>query len=218
VAVVLALAAGACGTPVATTGGLQSTPAPIEAVSPGLPSPSSAPASPSPATGQTPALDTLPPATYPPSPGAGDVVLDASLLAILPTDLGGISVAEEGEAFADATEDPAFRRNVARAAFPIVASDEDLASGVVAQLISGRFTDQFFRDWRDSYDEGACAQSGGVAGNAETEIGGRTVYIGTCAGGLRTYHAWLEDRYVIVSLFSLGEGRFGEQLMAGLRP
>ena len=49
-------------------------------------------------------------------------------------------------------------------------------------------------------------------------IDGRTVYIATCAGGLRTYHAYLPERGVIVSLLSVGERRFGEQLMAGLRP
>jgi hypothetical protein len=157
-------------------------------------------------------------ASYPPSPGGGDVVADESLLDILPPALDGLPVTAEDQAFADAANDPAFRRNVARAVFPIVVSDEDLASGVVAQLIPDRYTDEFFRDWRDSYDEGACGQAGGVAGNAETDLGGRTVYIGTCAGGLRTYHAWLEERNVIVSLFAIGEGRFGERLMSDLRP
>ena len=89
---------------------------------------------------------------------------------------------------------------------------------MVAQLVPGTFSEAFFRDWRDSYDEGACGQAGGVAATAETELGGRTVYITTCAGGLRTYHAWVEERGAVVSAFSLGERRFGEQLMAGLRP
>ena len=75
-----------------------------------------------------------------------------------------------------------------------------------------------FRDWRDTYNEGACGQAGGVAGNAQADLGGRTVYIATCAGGLRVYHAYLPERGVIVSLLSVGERRFGEQLMGGLRP
>jgi hypothetical protein len=215
-AIGLAMATAACGTPVETAKGPPSTTAPTEAVSPGLSSLPAPAETAAPVT--TPALDTLPPATHLPSPGAGDVVPDATLLAVLPADLGGVPVTDVADAFAAAANDPSFRRNVARAAFPVVVSGQDLASGVVAQLIAGRFTDQFFRDWRDTYDEGACAQAGGVAGNAETTFGGRTVYIGTCAGGLRTYHAWLEDRNVIVSLFSVGEGRYGEQLMAGLRP
>jgi hypothetical protein len=84
--------------------------------------------------------------------------------------------------------------------------------------VPGTWSEAWFRDWRDSYDEGACGQAGGVAGNAEAALGGRTVYIGTCAGGLRTYHAWLEGRGLLVSAFSVGKGRYGERLMAGLRP
>ncbi len=146
------------------------------------------------------------------------MILDETLLAALPPDVDGVLVTAEAQAFAEAASDLSFRSNVARAVFPIVASGNDLASGVVAQLIGGRYSDQFFRDWRDSYNEGACGQSGGAASTAETEIAGRTVYIDTCAGGLRTYHAWIESRGVIVSLFSIGEGRFGERLMAGIRP
>jgi hypothetical protein len=32
------------------------------------------------------------------------------------------------------------------------------------------------------------------------------------------YHTYLEEQDVIVSLFSLGEGRYGERLVRGLRP
>jgi hypothetical protein len=87
---------------------------------------------------------------------------------------------------------------------------------VVAHLRPGVYSDAFFRDWRDSYDEGACGQAGGVAGNAEAELGGRTVHITSCAGGLLVYHAYLPERDVAVSVISVGEARFGEQLMAGV--
>jgi hypothetical protein len=124
----------------------------------------------------------------------------------------------EPEAFAEAASDPSFVASVEAAAFPIAVSADDLASGVVALLRPGRFSDRFFRDWRDSYNEGACGQAGGVVGNAEAELDGRTVYITSCAGGLRVYHAHVAERDVIVSLFSVGERRFGEQLMKDLRP
>ncbi|MEI7743577.1 MAG: hypothetical protein WCK58_07490, partial [Chloroflexota bacterium] len=94
----------------------------------------------------------------------------------------------------------------------------DLASGIVAQPVAGIYSDAFFRDWRETYDVGACAQAGGVGGRAEATMGGRQVVITTCAGGLRVYHTWIEQRGVIVSLFSLGERKLGEQLMGGLRP
>jgi hypothetical protein len=88
----------------------------------------------------------------------------------------------------------------------------------VAELQPNRFNDAFFRDWRDSYNAGACAQSGGVVGNAETQIGGRTVYIATGGGDLRVYHTWLPERGAIVSAFALGGRHLGETLMEGLRP
>ena len=44
-----------------------------------------------------------------------------------------------------------------------------------------------------------------MAGNAEAEIDGRTVYIGTCVGGVHTYHVHLEEPDVIVSLNDVGE-------------
>ncbi len=174
------------------------------------------PRSPLPTTAAPAPSDT--PANTLPMPSGAHVSLDASLLAVLPAAVGGVPVNQEPDSFAEAIRDPSFVANVDRAVFAIAVSGNDLASGVVAHLRPGVWSDAFFRDWRDSYNEGACAQSGGVAGNAEAKIGDRTVFIGTCAGGLRTYHAWIEDRGVVVSAFSLGERRLGEQLMAGLRP
>jgi hypothetical protein len=124
----------------------------------------------------------------------------------------------ESQAFIDALADPAFAANVEAAAFGVVVAGNDLASAMVARPVPGAWSESWFRDWRDSYDEGACAQSGGVAGNAEAQLGGRTVYVGTCAGGLRTYHAWLEGRGLLVSAISVGERRYGEQLITDLRP
>ena len=124
----------------------------------------------------------------------------------------------EPDAFATAAKDPDFAANVDSAAFAIAVDANDITSGVVAHLRPGRYSEALFRDWRDSYNEGTCAQSGGVAGNAQAELGGRLVYVTTCGNGLRTYHAYLGQRDVIVSLFSLGDRHFGEQLMSGLRP
>ncbi len=170
-------------------------------------------ASPPPTPGASPSVSVAQP------PGAG-VTLDGTLLGVLPADIDGIPVQPEPAAFADAASDPAFVANVEAAAFATVvdAATDDLASGVVARLRPGIFSDGFFRDWRDTYNRGACAQSGGVVRNAEAPLGGRTTYITTCAGGLRVYHAYLEPQDVVVSLISVGDGRFGERLMDGLRP
>jgi hypothetical protein len=147
-----------------------------------------------------------------------DVVEDAALLGILPAEVDGVPVLPEPASFTDAVTFPDFVANVEAAAFAIAVRDPDLASGVVARLRPGVFSDAFYRDWRDSYDEGACSQAGGVGGRAEVQLGGRTVHITTCDGGLLVYHAHLPDRDVVVSVFSVGERRLGERLMAELRP
>ena len=203
VLVILALAVAACG----TTG--PSTPPTIAATPIGPPATLPPPETSAPSS---PAVTAAPP-----SSGDG-VVRDDSLLAILPSDIDGAPVTVEDESFAEAAADPAFATNVDRAAFAVVTTPTDLASGVVAKLRDGVFGDGFFADWRETYNEGACAQAGGVATNAETTLDGRTVYVTTCAGGLLVYHTYLEEQDVIVSLFSLGGGRYGERLIRGLRP
>jgi hypothetical protein len=151
-------------------------------------------------------------------PGA-DVVMDPALLEVLPAAIGTARVEIEPESFGEAVKDSAFIANVDSAAFAIVTEGEDLASGVVAHLRPDVFSEGFFRDWRDSYDNGACAQSDGVARHAEAAIAdGRTMYVTTCAGGLRVYHAYVAEREVVISVFSLGSRGFGEQLVAGIRP
>lgn len=168
-------------------------------------------------TGPVVTHDPSAPVTPEPTPGAA-VVEDDRLLAILPPDLDGVPVTAERLAFAEAAADADFATNVEAAVFPIAVTATDLASGVVARLRPGVFGDAFYRDWRDTYDEGACGQAGGVTGRVETMLGGRTVHITSCGGGLRVYHAYLASRGIVVSLFSLGEARFGERLMEGLRP
>jgi len=219
--VAVALALAGCGSPAVST--------PTAASTPGTSASASASATTEPSTPGTSASASASPSqaesTSPPiSPGLSssvpgvDVVIDPALLEALPAAVGEARVEIEPGSFGEAVRDPSFVANVDAAAFAIVTEGDDLASGVVANLRSDVFSDAFFRDWRDSYDEGACGQAGGVAGNAESDLGGRTVYIGTCVGGLRTYHAWLEERNVIISLFAIGEGRFGERLMSDLRP
>jgi hypothetical protein len=179
------------------------------------------PSTPSPSTASPSA-----PAASPPPGGIASsdpaaspaVTLDPALLSILPATIEGASVKSEPDSFSEALADPDFVANVGSAAFAIVVDGGDLASGVVAHLRPGVYTDAFYRDWRDSYNQGACSQAGGVVGNAEADLGGRTVHITSCAGGLLVYHAYLPERDVVVSLFSLGDRRFGEQLMRGLQP
>jgi hypothetical protein len=149
--------------------------------------------------------------------GAVAPTLDPSLMSVLPSTVGGIAVAQEPNSFGEAVADPCFVANVDRAVFPIAVSGNDLASGVVAHLRPGVYSDAFFADWRATYDQGACAQASGVAGEADQSLGGRTIYVTTCGGGLRVYHAYLASMGVIVSLLSTGPAGLGEQLMGQLQ-
>ncbi len=149
------------------------------------------------------------------------VAVDPTLLRVLPASVGGLAVTEspEGEA---AAEKDASLPTVASAIASGLAIDTatgDFVYAVVVRLLPDAMDDTRFRDWRDSYDEGACSQADGVTGHAETTIGGRTVYIATCGGGVRTYHAWIAGSGLLVSASAVGdERRLGEKLMEALTP
>jgi hypothetical protein len=180
-----------------------------------LPSPvASPPSSPTP-NRETSGPSIVGPAT--PTPGIGSLVLDESLLDILPPDVDGTPVSPAPESFADIRDDADLNATVEAIAFFVVAGPSDLASGSVSKLRPGAWSDGFWRDWRDTYDEGACAQAGGVVGNAEAILGGRKAYITSCAGGLYVYHVHLGGPDLVVSLFSVGEGRLGERLVEEIR-
>ncbi|MCI0347090.1 MAG: hypothetical protein L0221_16885, partial [Chloroflexi bacterium] len=147
--------------------------------------------------------------------------VDPSLLAVLPAEVDGLPIVESPEAEAQALEDPELAE-VAEAiatGFAIDQTTSDFVYAAVVRLREGVMGDERFRDWRDSFDEGACSQAGGVVGHAQAEIDGRTVYIGTCDGGVRTYHVWLTEQNLLVSASAVGEQRrLGENVVEGLRP
>lgn len=208
-ALLVALVAVACGASAPTPAPSAGTPA----VAPSGPTAGAA------ATAGAPSLaPSAPPSAAPATVPAGVAMEDPSLLGVLPAEVAGQPVVLESQAFADAIADEAFAGNVEAAAFGIAVSGDDLASAVVARPVPGAFSEAWFRDWRDSYDRGACGQAGGVAGVAESTVGERTVYVATCGGGLRTYHTWLDGPGLVISVLAVGEGRYGERLMAGLRP
>jgi hypothetical protein len=159
------------------------------------------------------------PTTGSPSSSAATLVaIDPSLLELLPADVAGHLFEPSAEAAAESASDPALAATsdgiaVAIAADPATSS---FVVASVARLKPGVYDEGFFRDWRDSFDEAVCAQAGGVSGNAQAEIDGRTVYIGTCAGGSHTYHAHLEGANAILSVNAIGDARLGEELMKTL--
>jgi hypothetical protein len=163
---------------------------------------------------------TLGPPVVGDTPGpTGPVAIDPALLAILPREVDSIPVVESPEADSDALADDVLP-TIASAAVGVIAVDadaKDLAIGYVVKLLPGAMSDNVFRDWRDSYDEGACAGDSQVVGNSQLTVNGNTVYIGTCATGLHTYHVWLKDRSILISIASTGDRHLGLAILQNLR-
>lgn len=159
-----------------------------------------------------------PPVTLP--PGATPLVrLDASLLAVLPQEVDGLSVLESSEAEADeqANGSLASLSDGVAGALAVDPGTQDFVLVDVVRLRPNAMTDDSFQAWRDSFDKGVCADSG-VIGLAQGQIGGRTVFVGTCGNGLRTYHTWIQDKHLLVSASAGGKRELGRLLFEALKP
>jgi hypothetical protein len=203
------------------------------AATPGQPAPSTIPGTGSPvpsspdASGPNAAIpaSASPPAgsSGTPSASAGPtgptVPIDPTLLAILPSTVGGQVISEIPEIESSLQTDPDLVANAAGLAvgLGVNSGTGDFAYVAVVDLKPLVFTNAWFVSWRQSYDESACSQSNGLAGATTTTIGGRTVFVGTCNGGARTYHVHLANPDRIVSITSVGSAEYGEQVIAGLK-
>jgi hypothetical protein len=163
-----------------------------------------------------------PPVPSPASSGSASetvVQVDPALLDVIPSSVGGIALEYAPEASSETAADPQLAQSADAIAFAVGVdpATSDLVVASVIRPLPGVYDDLFFRGWRDSFNEGVCERAGGVSGNAQTEIDGRTVFVGTCSEGATVYHTYLGTRGVIVSVSSLGQRRLGEQLMGELR-
>ncbi|HYK94661.1 MAG TPA: hypothetical protein VE011_02185 [Candidatus Dormibacteraeota bacterium] len=168
---------------------------------------------------------TLPPASFGPPPSqtppddAAPLSLDSSLLALLPATVAGINVTEDPDAAAASLGNaslPALATAL-DAAVAVDAGNGNLVYALVVRIRPTAFGDEAFRQWRDSYDQGACAAGGGVIGNAGATLGGRQTFITSCVGGMHTYHVFLKSQGIVISASAIGPGRFGELLVTNLR-
>lgn len=154
-----------------------------------------------------------------PVPSSGRAVTDPALLEHLPAEVDDLEVMRSPESDLAAASDPVvteFGAGVVTG-LAIDPASGDFAYATLVRLRPGAFTEELYRSWRDSFDEGACSQAGGVARTAIAEISGREVHLDSCEGGVRTYHVWLQESRVLVSVSSLGNRRLGELLVEGLR-
>jgi hypothetical protein len=201
----LAVLAGGCGPPPAS-------PSPAAPATGSLVPPATA-------EGRSPSDATTGPSAAT-SAGTG-VQVDPGLLAFVPAVVDGVTLTFDPETSASIAADPAVAPDavslaVALAIGPGASGADDLAIVSIVRLRDPGRDEAWFRDWRDTYDEAACDQAGGLIGNAESTLGGGTVFIGSCAGGARTYHTRLEQDGIVVSVTALGARRLGEKVMAGL--
>jgi hypothetical protein len=153
------------------------------------------------------------------TPGPSPIVIDPALLAILPRQVDSLPLTETDDADTNALADDVLP-TIATAAVGVEAGDSktgDVVTGFVIRLKPEAFNDGVFRDWRDSYDSGLCGGQDQVVGNAEQKIGDNTVYIGTCTNGLHTYHVWIQDKGLLISLTSFGQKQLAVVLLENLR-
>ena len=147
---------------------------------------------------------------------------DLALLDAVPADIEGVALTRDLDTTSDIIAGGGLPPQVEALAVglyvgPGSSTSDDFAITNIARLRPDAFTDAWFRSWRETYDEAACEPSGGVAaGVAEAELGGHLTHIGSCRGGVHTYHVHLEDPDRIVSITAAGEARFGERVVAGL--
>lgn len=185
---------------------------------------------PSPAASTTPA--TLQSAGPSPSPSpslatsssSAGIVVDATLLDLLPAEIDGIERRADPESAAEIAATPELASDVRAIAVAIyvgpLATDTpgDYAVATVARLRDGVFDDAWFRTWRDSFDAGVCEQAGGVeAGRSEVEIEGRTVHRSACVGGVVIHHVHLADAGVVVSVQGSGPADLGRRVVASVK-
>ena len=187
------------------------------------------PPRPSPSAAVTPSITPAPRSSEPSgaSPIAGVVVADPTLLDLLPAEVAGVPLESDPQSAADiAAQTTAeglitpFVSGIAIArAFGPQATDmaTDYVVVTVARLRRGAFLDLVYREWRRTFDAAVCEQAGGVVGvTAETVIADHLTYIGTCAGGIHTYHVHLADRDILLSMQGAGDGRLAERVIEGL--
>jgi hypothetical protein len=158
-------------------------------------------------------------------PSAGVVTVEPSLLDVLPDEVDGQPFRPDAETAADIAADGNLAPDIEAIAVALYiqpGSDDpdnpnDLAIVSVVRPRSGVFGDAWFRSWRSTYDVGACEIAGGVEpGSAVSEIGTHETHIGSCQGGVHTYHVHLPSPDRVVSITAAGERRFGERVVAGL--
>lgn len=177
--------------------------------------------------GVRPAASVAPPTTTPSltapagNAGAAPLVVDTSLLAILPTSVAGVALLPAPVTAAGMIADPMLQTTTAAVAVGSVVAPgdsrgDDLAIATVIRLRPGVYSDAFYTRWRADYDAAACEPAGGISSHVQQRIGQHPVEETVCVQGARTYHTYLGGD-LLISITGVGDRKFGDLVMAGLR-
>jgi hypothetical protein len=150
---------------------------------------------------------------------AGSVEADPGLFAVIAGDADALDFRYDPDTTASVATDPgvaADAKGLAIGLYTVKGQQPVTDYGIVSilHLRDPARNEDWFRAYRDSYDESACAQAGGVSRHAQTEMSGHTVFIGGCAGGAFTYHLRSRDGALVVSITSVGPADLGSRLAA----
>jgi hypothetical protein len=182
------------------------------------------------AAGTPPAGTTLPPvpavtsapsaapsATSPSASPSFVVLIDPTLLAVLPAEVDGRALRESTDNETAAAGSPELAMTAASFAAAEVGdtAGQNLAIASLVLVRPELSADAFFESYRGSFDTSACEAIGGVTSSATEEIGGRTVDTTSCGGGATIYHLRLRDGRLIVSVLELGSRGYGRALVEG---
>lgn len=175
-------------------------------------------------------LPSVPPSASPPSTAAStattattfEVEVDPSLLDVLPAAIDSQPRRPDDPTASEIARTGNLGPDVEAIAVGLYvragsSASQDLAIVNVVRLRPDAFSEAWYRDWRTTYDDGACEIAGGVTpGAAQSRIGDHDTDIGTCQGGVHTYHVHLTGPDRVVSITAAGEGRYGELVVKGL--
>ena len=147
----------------------------------------------------------------------GATVVDPNLLDRLPAEVDSIALTPDAETASEIASTVNAQAGVDALAVAIYPSLDDYAVVTVARLRPGVFDEEWFRDWRETFDEGVCQQAGGVdPGHSEMEVSGRQVFRSTCVGGVVMHHLWLPETQNIVSIQGAGALDLGRRVVESL--
>lgn len=135
----------------------------------------------------------------------------------MPASIEGIELTPDAETAAEIATTIDREAGVEGIAVAIYPSLEDYAVVTVARLRPAVFDEEWFRDWRETFDAGVCQQAGGVdPGHSEIEVAGRQVFRSTCVGGVVMHHLWLPETQSIVSIQGAGALDLGRRIIESL--